>query len=95
MMSLRTVTELLEDAACPTTTAALVDEHGDVCIDHPNGEERLGDVLARTGETEFGDATAAVHAVYGAVGAAAVGRLGYSDRDPTPIGTAGPDSLSF
>ena len=94
-MSLRTVTELLEDAAYPTTTAALVDEHGDVRIDLPNGEERLGDVLARTGETKFNDSTGAVHAVYGAVGAAAVGRVGYSDRDPAPIGTAGPEQLSF
>jgi len=94
-MSLRTVSDLLERSTYPARADDLVREHGDVRIDHPNGEERLGDVLERAGDEVFVDATEAVHAVYGAVGSAAVGRVGYSDRDPTPMGTEGADPVSF
>jgi len=94
-MSLRTATDLLERSSYPATTAELKRQHGDVRIDHPNGEEFLGDVLDRTGDEEFADATEAVHALYGAVESGAVGRVGYSDRDPTPMGTEGADPVSF
>ncbi|WP_435096360.1 DUF5789 family protein [Halarchaeum sp. P4] len=94
-MTLRTATDLLEDTTYPATTADLREAYGEVRIEHPNGEERLGDVLERTGEDEFADSTAAVHAVIGAVGQDAVGRVGYSDRDPTPMGVDGPEPVSF
>jgi len=94
-MTLRTATDLLEDATYPATTDDLRAAHGEVRIEHPTGEERLGDVLERTGDDEFANATAAIHAVYGAVGQDAVGRVGYSDRDPTPMGVDGPEPVSF
>ncbi|WP_020220743.1 DUF5789 family protein [Halarchaeum acidiphilum] len=94
-MTLRTATDLLEDATYPATIDDLRAAYGEVRIEHPTGEECLGDVLARTGDDEFADATAAVHAVYGAVGQDAVGRVGYSDRDPTPMGVDGHDPVSF
>ncbi|WP_435100956.1 DUF5789 family protein [Halarchaeum sp. P4] len=94
-MTLRTATDLLEDASYPITTDSLREAYGDVRIEHPTGEERLGDVLARTGDDEFADATEAVHAVMGALGQDAVGRIGYSDRDPTPMGVDGHEPVSF
>ncbi|GGL21747.1 hypothetical protein GCM10009037_01340 [Halarchaeum grantii] len=94
-MTLRTATDLLEDAHYPATTAELREAYGNVRIEHPTGEESLDEVLARTGEEEFADATEAVHAVIGAVGQDAVGRVGYSDRDPTPMGVDGHEPVSF
>ena len=52
-------------------------------------------MLAQTGDDEFADATEAVHAVLGTVGRDAVGRVGYTDRDPDPMGVDGPEPLSF
>lgn len=95
MMSLRTATSLLEGVDYPATTEELRAAHGDVRIEHPTGAETLDDVLERAGDDTFEDATAAVHAVYGAVGADAVGRIGYSDRDPAPMGVEGPEPVSF
>ncbi|QLC33344.1 hypothetical protein EFA46_003690 [Halarchaeum sp. CBA1220] len=94
-MTLRTATDLLEDASYPTTTDDLRATYGNVRIEHPAGVESLDEVLARTGEEEFADATEAVHAVIGAVGQDAVGRVGYSDRDPTPMGVDGHEPVSF
>jgi len=94
-MTVRTATDPLERATYPITTDELRAEHGDVVIEYADGSERLDDVLARTGEDEFADATAAIHAVLGSLDQNAVGRVGYSDRDPTPMGVDGPEPVSF
>lgn len=94
-MTLRDAARLLESQEYPTTTESIKEDHGDYEMDLPNGTETLGDVLDRAGDDGFDDSTAAQHALLGAVGGEAIGRPGYSDRDPTPMGVDGPDAVSF
>jgi len=94
-MTFARIPELLERPSYPASTETLRERLGDVRIDHPNGEERLGDVLARTGVDEFADADEAATAVYGSLGRDAVGRVGYSDRDPSPADVGTRDPISF
>ncbi|MFB6077456.1 MAG: DUF5789 family protein [Halarchaeum sp.] len=94
-MTLARIPDLLERPTYPVSTETLRERYGDARIDHPNGEERLGDVLARTGVDEFADADEATTAVYAALGRAAVGRVGYSDRDPAPADVGTRDPVSF
>lgn len=94
-MTMNDAAALLRDCSYPATTDDLADRHGDYELDLPNGTERLSAILARTGDQRFADADEAVHAVYGAVSSRAVGRVGYSDRDHTPLGTYAPDQVSF
>lgn len=93
-MTLRQAARLLETCDYPLDASALRDLHGEYTIEHPDGSESLGTVLDRAGDSEFADALDAQHALYSAVGEAAIGRKGYSDRDPDPMGTA-TDVVSF
>lgn len=94
MMTLRQAARLLETCEYPLDNRTLRDTHGEFSIEHPEGSESLGAVLERAGDAEFANALEAQLAVYGAVGEAAIGRKGYSDRDPDPMGTA-TDAVSF
>jgi len=94
-MSLHDATALLTAYQYPATASEIAEHHGDFVLDLPNGTERLQTVLERTGEQTFLDAEDAVATLYGSVSKKAIGRQGYSDRDPTPMGIAGPDPVSF
>lgn len=94
VMTLRQAARLLETCDYPLDSRTLQDAHGEFSIEHPEGSESLGAVLDRAGDSEFADATEAQLALYGAVGEGAIGRKGYSDRDPDPMGTA-TDAVSF
>lgn len=78
--------DLLDAHEYPATTADLIDAYGDRTLDHPNGSETVGEVLGRLEEETFRTAEDAQFAVYSAVCSDAIGRVGYSDRDPTPPG---------
>lgn len=93
-MTLGETTALLAAQTYPLTAGELADACGDHELDHP-GDETLGTVIERCGEQRFESAEEATFAVYGAVDAAAVGRVGYSDRDPTPMGMDGHGQVSF
>ena len=93
-MTLRQAARLLETCEYPIDARTLRDTHGEFAIEHPDGNETLDAVLARSGDSEFADATEAQLALYGAVGEAAIGRKGYSDRDPDPMGTT-TDAVTF
>jgi hypothetical protein len=67
----------------PTTASDLIEEYGELELELPNGNETLGDVLDRVDEQEFDSAEDATQSTYGALGEEAIGRKGYSDRDPT------------
>jgi len=95
MMTLRDTTDLLASQSYPLTASELVAACGDHELDEADGGEALRDVIERSGDREFDSALDATFAVYGAVGQDAVGRVGYSDRDPTPMGVDGPDQVSF
>lgn len=66
----------------PTTSEELVEQYGEIELELPNGAATLGDVLDRLPEEEFDSADDALQATYSALGEEAIGRKGYSDRDP-------------
>lgn len=82
-------------AEYPTTTEEVIDEHGDIELELPNGDEQLGEVLDRLGPETYDSAEELRTAAYSAVSSNAIGRKGYSDRDPTSIGEDGHDQVSF
>lgn len=88
-------TEAMATHTYPATTADLIDAYGDVELELPNGTESLGDVLERLTPETYESAEQARLAVYSAVSTKAVGRVGYSDRDPVSMGEDGPDEVSF
>lgn len=79
----------------PTTTEEVIEEYGDLKLELPNGDERLGDVLDRLDSETFDTAEELRLAAYSAVSSNAIGREGYSDRDPTSIGEEGHEQVSF
>lgn len=87
---------LLDGGDFPTTTEALIESHGDRTIDLPNGSETLGEALSRLEPETFETREDARLAVYSSLSRKAIGRFGYSDRDPTPLGSQyAPTQLSF
>jgi hypothetical protein len=95
MRLLTDATERLDAHEYPASTAELIAAYGDLELDFPEGSETLGEVLDRAGAETFESPEAARLALYGAVGEAAIGRKGYSDRDPTALGEDGHEQLSF
>jgi len=93
-MTLKETADLLRAQEYPTSASALAAACGDAELEDAGGEE-LRTVIARTGADQFSSATEATFAVYGALPADAVGRVGYSDRDPDPMGVGGADPVSF
>jgi hypothetical protein len=88
-------TEMFTTQEYPATTADLIDTHGHLTLELPNGNETIADVLGRTTVDTFETAEDARLAVYGSVSQKAIGRKGYSDRDPICMGEDGPDEVSF
>ena len=87
--------ERFAEQSYPATTADLVEAHGDVEVELPNGSETLRDVLSRLPEETVESAEEARQATYSALGEGAIGRKAYSDRDPTAMGEGGPEPLSL
>ncbi len=88
--------ELIDEREYPTTTKELVDDHGDRTLELEDCEETLGEVLGRLEPETFERPEEARHAVYSALPSSAVGRKGYSDRDPVVPGSLyGPEEVSF
>ncbi|MGM0592213.1 MAG: DUF5789 family protein [Halobacteriota archaeon] len=94
-MRLHSTGQLIDAHNYPTTTGELVDAYGDQVLELQNGSETLAEVLERLGPQEFENAEDVRDAVFTAVGAGAIGRRYYSDRDPTTFGEYGPTPLSF
>jgi hypothetical protein len=94
VMTLRETATVLESQDYPLSAAELAAACGDHELANAGGET-LRTVIARTGDDRFASAQEATFAVYGALDGAAVGRVGYSDRDPDPMGVEGSDPVSF
>lgn len=94
-MSLKQATKLLRRHDYPATTTQLADSYGDYELDLPNGTETLAEVFGRVDSETFADSREAQATMYSAVSSKAIGREGYSDRDPTVLGTEGPGQVSF
>lgn len=85
----------LDDHSYPATTDELIDAYGGLELLLPNGTETFGDALGRIGPYTLESSEAARLMAYSAVGDAAIGRKGYSDRDPTAPGEDGHDQVSL
>lgn len=79
----------------PATTDELIEEYGELEFELPNGENTLEEVLSRLPEAEYDSREEAVQAAYGALGEEAIGRKGYSDRDPRCPGEKYPEPVSL
>ncbi len=95
VMTLKKASQLLDEHQYPTDTERLIASHGDYVIDLPNGTETLEEVFNRTGDETYESPQQAQEAMYNAISHKAIGRRYYSDRDPTTMGTSGPDQVSF
>ncbi|MFP8957868.1 DUF2795 domain-containing protein [Natrialbaceae archaeon A-CW3] len=88
--------EFIDAHEYPATAEELIDAYGEENLELANGSERLGDVLGRLKNETFESPDDARLAVYSAVSNEVVGRIGYSDRDPTPLGSPyAPEPMSF
>jgi len=79
----------------PTTTFELIEDHGDVELALPNGAVTLGEALAHLPDETLASEEEARLTAYAALGEEAIGRKGYSDRDPTAFGERGHDPVSL
>ena len=79
----------------PMTTEELIEADGDITLELPNGTEKLSEALERTAPETFENAEAARLTAYAGVSGKAIGRKGYSDRDPVCMGEDGPEEVSF
>lgn len=89
------VATALDDHDYPATGRALIEEYGDRQIDHQRGSKRFGEVLEPLAEETFESKAAVQQAVLSVIGEEAVGREGYSDRDPPRLDEPGADDRSF
>ena len=87
--------EMFTTQSYPATTADMIESHGHLTLELPNGTETVADVLGRLTEETYETEEQARLAAYSAVSQKGIGRKGYSDRDPRCMGEAGPDQVSF
>lgn len=95
MRLVRDATETFASTSFPTTTQHLIDEHGDVRMKLPNGAVTLGEVLGTLPNERLETAEDARLTTLSALGEDAIGRKGYSDRDPTSMGERGHEPVSL
>lgn len=94
-MKINEMLERLEDVSYPITVDALVNEFDDQELDVANGSDRLENVFVRTRTTELKCSDCAKLTVLAGVTEDAIGRKGYSDRDPPLPNASGPDSRTL
>jgi hypothetical protein len=95
-MQLNGTGDRIDDADYPLTTDELLEtlEHAE--LELQNGSEPIAEILDRTGAETYETAEDARLALYNCVSSKAIGRKGYSDRDPTTPGSQyGHEQLSF
>lgn len=95
MRMLSDVQTALESYTYPMTTEELIDASGDMVLELPNGTETLADALSRSGPETFETADDAMLTACSGMSDKAIGRVGYSDRDPIAMGEDGPEQVSF
>ncbi|WP_254272988.1 DUF5789 family protein [Haloarcula marina] len=95
MRMLTDAAEAFEAQEYPLTTDELIEAAGDTTLELPNGTETLGDALSRSSPETFESAEDAMLTACAGVSSKAIGRKGYSDRDPICMGEDGPDQVSF
>jgi hypothetical protein len=86
---------LFEDHSYPATTRDLINDYGEQTIELAGGSQTVGEVLGVASDETFESAEEARYAVYAGLDSQAIGRKGYTDRDPEPPGTDGHVPVSF
>ena len=79
----------------PASAETVIETVGDATLSLPHGSEPVAEALERAGDTTFDSAEDVHLAIYCGVSSKAIGRRGYSDRDPGTVGCDGPDPVSF
>lgn len=87
--------ELFEELSFPLTTEALVSAAGDEELEYPEGTETVEDICERVTLEEFESSEDATLVFRSALSEEAIGRKGYSDRDPPTIGESKREYRSF
>jgi hypothetical protein len=87
--------ESFTDQSFPTTKTEFLEQHGDVEMELPNGAVTLSEVLDPFPDEKYATEEDLRLATYGALGEEAIGRKGYSDRDPCCPGEQGHDHVSL
>ena len=88
-------TDAFQSYDYPVSADEIIDQDGDIELELPNGTESLGEALSRSAPETFESAEDAEFAAFSGVSSKAIGRKGYSDRDPICMGEDGPDEVSF
>ena len=70
----------------PTTTGDVVEEFGATEIDFQDGTARVDSVLGRYGTETYASPDELRMSLYGSLPETAIGRKGYTDRDPPALG---------
>lgn len=76
----------LEESEYPTTSSALVDDHGDTVLQFQTGEQTLRELFEPVVDEQFESAAEVRETIFTFVGDQAIGRKGYSDRTPPAPG---------
>lgn len=87
--------ERLETTTYPASPEQLVVELGDPEIHLPAGNEQLADAFDRIDVDQFSTPEDAKLALLSGLSEDAIGRKGYSDRDPPTESDPGPDVLTL
>lgn len=91
MMRINETLTSFEEYSYPLASERLIELLGDDELELPSGTERLADVFDRT-RTESFDSPDDVRLTFlAALDSDAIGRKGYSDRDPPTVGEPRPD----
>lgn len=95
-MILNGTREAIEAAEYPLTTQELIEHCGDTELELQAGTEEVCDALERAGDETYENPEEARFALLSGLSKEAVGRQGYSDRDPVdPDSPYGPEQVSF
>jgi hypothetical protein len=95
-MRLHGTADRIEAQTYPLTTDDLTRAIGDDELELADGTETVADILERFGDQTFHTPEDVHHTLQAGVCERAIGRKGYSDRDPTTLGSPyGPETVSF
>ncbi|MEF8812849.1 MAG: DUF2795 domain-containing protein [Halovenus sp.] len=95
MRRLSDAEETFEAQRFPCTGSELASEYGDLTVELPNGDTTVAEVFETLADEEFASSREACRTAYGVLGEDAIGRKGYSDRDPTLPGEDGHRPISL
>lgn len=94
-MRINAACDLFESLSYPLTATEMVDLVGDLPVELCDGVETIAEVLSRVDAGTLLDPDDARLTFLSGLGTGAIGRKGYSDRDPPRWPGEGPAMLSF